>query len=127
MTAEDSELKDIDMLEIQTVPNQSDEPILSIDSAEVDLAPLESLGPPIRKLEANAARNIAYILVIGFMLLLASSIFYVFRSLSAPASSQALLFNQGIDLLKTVAAVLAGLVGAVVTYYFSLERRKSES
>ena len=69
----------------------------------------EEILPPREK----AAFWIALILVVGFLFLIGVPYIYLFTH---PVSGS--IVAEVVDLIKTVAAVLSGVVGAVVGYYF---------
>ena len=82
---------------------------------------------PLKYIHVIAAKRIAQLLVGGFLLLLSAPFFYLFLVVIMAGANQAILetlIPQVLDMLKTVAAVLGGTVGAVTAYYFTAERRE---
>lgn len=91
--------------------------------------PITSIGPPstgpikeiptielpeIPVIREEAAKWIAIILVVGFLVLMGLPYLYLFVG----------TVSEVIDLIKTVSAVLSGIVGAVIGYYFRVEQRR---
>jgi hypothetical protein len=108
------------------------EPILSHVDEEIDLADITS-DPidqkPLRWINIITAKQIALMLVSSFMLLLSAPLFYLFFLVFITNANQTILqiaVPQVIDMIKTVAAVLGGLVGSVTTYYFAVEKRHND-
>ena len=79
----------------------------------------------------RGAKVIAYVLVGAFVVLLFVPFVYLFLFFVKPPypgwNSTADAVSETTDLLKTVSAVLSGLVGSVVTYYFGVERAATRS
>jgi hypothetical protein len=78
------------------------------DIEELNLLRARAQIEEIPRIKEEAAKEIARILVIGFIILLTVPYLYLLSGSVA----------EVIDLMKTVAAVLSGLVGAVFGYYF---------
>ena len=88
--------------------------------------------PPLRtedlgKIRETTARTIAVLLLRGFIVLMALPfcylLVYVVLSPKPDLQTAAALVSQTTEMIKTVSAVLSGLVGAVLFYYFGAERR----
>lgn len=82
---------------------------------------------PESRIITITAKQIATILISSFMLLLSAPLFYLFFLVFMTHGNQAILemaVPQVIDIIKTVAAVLGGLVGSVTTYYFAVEKKQ---
>lgn len=92
--------------------------IKPIPKKEIKVIPRMVLPP--QTIKESAARWIAIILVLGFLFLI-SAPFLLF--LGYPICDTTIdIAAKVTDLIKTVASVLSGIVGAVVGYYFRVER-----
>lgn len=81
----------------------------------------------IGKMRESTARYIAWALVLGFLILLGLPFAYLGTTPKPTPEATAQAVTQTVDLIKTVSAVLSGLVGSVVMYYFGVEKRNQES
>jgi hypothetical protein len=83
-------------------------------------------GTPPTLLREMSASRIALIIVSGFFLLLGLPFVYLFLGVQ-PADATATKIAEVIDLIKTVAAVLSGIVGSVLGYYFRVKMQEEET
>jgi len=100
------------------LPNEPVEPE-EVVIQELPVLPTEEIG----RIREVTARHVALILVIGFLILMGLPFLYLFGSPRPTSETASLLIKETVDLIKTVSAVLSGLVGAVLMYYFGVERR----
>ncbi len=88
---------------------------------------MEELPTPspeeIGEIRERTARWVAKVLVSGFLILLGSPFAFLILTPKPTPEIAAAVVAQTIDLITTVSAVLSGLVGAVLLYYFGVERR----
>ena len=80
--------------------------------------------PDIQIIKETAAAQLARYVVVGFFGILGFAVFLLFVEITI-ATMQGIslanlesLVNVTLDLIKTLAAVLAGIIGAVLGYYF---------
>lgn len=108
--------------------NGSDEKSDLPHFSESDIEIADFFYKPTEKVvKEQTAKRIANCLVIGFLLLLSFPFFYLFLIVIISNADQTILeiaIKHVIDLLTTVSAVLGGIVGAVVTYYFTVVHTK---
>ncbi len=98
-------------------------PELATGSFEIRELPRVKVTPSPEQIRASTARYIAYALVAGFLLFLGLPFAFLVTAPKPTLNATANAVNQTIDLIKTVSAVLSGLVGSVVMYYFSVEKK----
>lgn len=91
-------------------------PIEEITSGEY----LEPTAAPQETLREEAAREIAKIVICGFLFLFAIPFVYLF-TYPTFGDLTVNIVPSVIDMIKTIAAVLSGIVGAVIGYYFRRE------
>lgn len=100
---------------------------ISVDQIqEVPIAKLAEVKKTPDEIKESAARYIAYALVAGFLLFLGWPFYYLSTAPKPTMNATSVVVNQTIDLIKTVSAVLSGLVGSVVMYYFGVEKKKNQ-
>ena len=75
----------------------------------------------------STARWLAYGLVAGFLILLGLPFVYLLITPRPTPEIKAEVVSETIDLIKTVSAVLSGLLGAVIMYYFGVEKKTETS
>lgn len=84
--------------------------------------------PDVQKIKETAAANLARYVVLGFFGILGGAELILFIVILIATSHGFNLMqiqelvNMTLDLIKTLAAVLAGIIGAVLGYYFRSER-----
>jgi len=89
--------------------------------------PIEEIEDiPESTLKAKAAKKIACILVVGYLLLISIPFFYlliVTCITGANIDILTIVASQVIDMITMITAVLGGIIGAVITYYFTSENK----
>ncbi len=99
---------------IQTKPNSED--------IEDFNGKIEETEPKFR---ARTAKILALSLIIGYLILIGLSFVYLFIIVLISGANPVILevvFAQVIDLIKTLTSAFGGLIGAVITYYFTTQR-----
>ena len=113
--------------EYQTVTLEAEEfprPIFETSNlAEVPM-PEQILRRQLRSVHEITARWVAFALVLGFIILLILPFMFLFSTPKPTPEIKAEVVSETVDLIKTVSAVLSGLLGAVVGYYFRVETEK---
>jgi preprotein translocase subunit SecF len=89
--------------------NEAEAIIVEEITSGAEIAPLkyEKIGKIVKE---RAAKTIACVLVVGFLILLGIPFIYLFT----PGA----IVADVVDMIKTVSAVLSGTIGAVLGYYF---------
>ena len=85
---------------------------MPLEFQPVDKEPEFPTRPALMK--EKAASNIAWTMVLAYVVLIGIPLLLVLFSVATP--------SEAVDLMKTVAAVLGGPVGAVIGYYYRATR-----
>jgi len=105
-------------------PNDSEDTPAPNDSEDIIIDDFATALPE-KILREVTAKKLAGILVVGYLILIFIPFLYLFVVIfiqGVDAELLGLVISQVIDLIKTITAVLGGIIGAVVTYYFTLNK-----
>ncbi len=96
------------------------EPFSSLQETEVAVQDGKT-----KHIVARTTQIIACALVFVFLSLFLLAFAYLFWQPKSTPEAASAAIAQTIDLMKTISAVLSGLVGSVVVYYFHVEKKDS--
>lgn len=80
---------------------------------------------PVKYLKARTRDRLALFILFFFFLSLSLPFFYLIHMTNltnGDISVLEIVYTQVIDMIKTIAAILGGIMGAVITYYFTQQK-----
>jgi hypothetical protein len=109
---------------VVVIPPPPPPPSESEPSVVIPPADITPVAPPEPEPKEKTASRLAYVLIISFFTIAGAPLIAIFL---VGNETMAIKTNTAIEWLKGVSAYLAGLIGAVIGYYFRAEIvKKSE-
>lgn len=107
----------------QAAPSATVPPIKELDLTQATDKSVPSGG--VETIREQTAARIATVLVWGFLILLGIPLLYLAFVFALQPGNAAVDEPLVVDMIKTLAAILSGIVASVVAYYFGTQRKLS--